>query len=123
MLIDEGNRAMARRITTAIGLASLVSAVVVLTPTVANAKQQCTTLSAPGGGSAAVCKSWFDPDGDGYYYGSWWPNGPWTTKVALKKIEDGRQRDADAGGRDYYNVKVFQLKLCNTLTGKCGSPW
>ena len=92
---------MKRRITAGIAVSSFVGAVGVLTPSVAQAAERCTTLYAPGGGNAKVCKSWFDPDGDGYYYGSSCPNGPWTTKVALKKIEDGRQRDADAGGRDY----------------------
>ncbi|MGW7369711.1 hypothetical protein ACWGI8_41390 [Streptomyces sp. NPDC054841] len=110
-----------RALRTALAATVIAGSAITMTATPAQAAQACKTLSTPSGGSAKMCKSW-DSVGGGYYDGRWWSEGPVPTKIYLKVIEDGWEHEAAFSGR-YNHRKVVQLKLCYSLTGKCGTPW
>ncbi|MFF8280981.1 hypothetical protein ACF05T_33815 [Streptomyces lateritius] len=110
-----------RVLRTALAAIVIAGSGLIVTTTPAQAAGACKTLSAPGGGSAYMCKSW-NSVGGGYYNGSWWSQGPVPTKVYLKVIEDSWEHEAAFSGS--YNHREFvQLKLCYTLTDRCGTPW
>lgn len=80
----------------------------------------CTTLTAPGGRKASVCKTW-TATGGGYYKGTW-STSSHGSGVKLQFYADGWVVNAAWNG-SYSGVARFLLRLCNTSSGQCSAWW
>ncbi|QSQ16363.1 hypothetical protein [Myxococcus landrumensis] len=82
--------------------------------------RKCTTLRAPGGKTAHVCRTWH-ATGGGYYRGTW-DTGRYSAGSFLLGNADGHTyRLPWSGG--YSGAKRFVIRLCNSTTGKCTAWW
>ncbi|WP_338867076.1 hypothetical protein [Myxococcus stipitatus] len=80
----------------------------------------CTTLRAPGGKTAEVCKTWY-ATGGGYYRGTW-DTGRYSAGSYLQGNADGRVYNLAWNG-SYRDVKRFLIRLCNSSTRTCSGWW
>ncbi|MGY0236757.1 hypothetical protein [Longispora urticae] len=82
----------------------------------------CTTLSAPGGGTAHVCRTW-NANGDGTYWGELSVDSA-SSRVYTQASRDGSVVQVSGRGQNGYvqyngYKKVYQ-RACNT---SCGAWW
>jgi hypothetical protein len=115
---------LTRKIGSCLAVVAMIGAGVAATaaPAAAETGQECRKIYTPSGMGGKMCKTWTRIGSTAYFNGKWWSEGPFPTKIELKVIEDGWQHSADFSG-SYQHRKLVQLKLCDSLTGKCGTPW
>ncbi|MFD0277494.1 hypothetical protein ACFVHB_26795 [Kitasatospora sp. NPDC127111] len=84
-------------------------------PGTANAAGGCKTMSAPGGGSAYVCKHYY-AQGGGLYYGDFSVSRA-ATQVYAQAYFDGNVQTfttpGDHGGGTFRDVARFHVRVCN----------
>ncbi|MFF4585737.1 hypothetical protein [Streptomyces sp. NPDC001388] len=85
-------------------------------PGTAEAAGGCKTMSAPGGGSAYVCKYYY-AQGGGLYHGTFSVSGA-SSRVYAQAYYDGYvQTVTDPGGRTsggFRDVAKFHVRVCNS---------
>jgi hypothetical protein len=83
---------------------------------------KCAWLSAPGGGEADVCRSWYK-NSDGTYYGEMQVTGA-SSGVYVQVEEDGEVATitsrGGSGSRGYDGFHHVYNRVCNS---GCGSWW
>nr|BFE58433.1 hypothetical protein GCM10020063_029590 [Dactylosporangium thailandense] len=115
---------MPGKLVKSLAVAAAVAGISVAVPaTAAHAASGCTTLYAGGGGTASVCKSWNDPDGDGLYYGTLSVNSA-SSRVYVQASQDGLVYNltgrGGTGSGSYTDVRKLLLRACNT---SCSGWW
>ncbi|WP_394437685.1 hypothetical protein [Streptomyces sp. SGAir0957] len=109
---------------TALATAALAGAAVIMSPGNASANPICTTLYAPGGGHADICRQWWS-NGAGSYDGKWYPKTPGviTSNVYLQAREDGGAPYRTSFSARFYSADKALNRLCSSLTNTCGGWW
>ncbi|MEU7033079.1 MULTISPECIES: hypothetical protein [unclassified Streptomyces] len=85
-------------------------------PGTANAAGGCKTMSAPGGGSAYVCKHYYS-QGGGLYYGDFSVSGA-SSRVYAQAYYDGNVQTVTSRGGStsggFSDVAKFHVRVCNS---------
>ncbi|BBC28976.1 hypothetical protein SGFS_002670 [Streptomyces graminofaciens] len=107
---------MKRKLSVLLAAGAAVTGIMAM-PGTASAAGGCKTMSAPGGGSAYVCKYYYDTDGDGYYNGDFSVSDA-SSRVYTQYYADGGPYSLTPRGGGVVNSfrgkKSFHIRVCNT---------
>lgn len=107
---------MKRAISTILAAGAAAVGLAVVPGTAHAGPQACTTLAAPGGGSATVCKTYV-ATGGGLYKGTFSVNSA-SSRVYVQAYQDGSVYSLTSrggtGSGSYADVASFHLRACNS---------